>query len=77
MLTYLSLISLSLVIFCFISLFGYGMSILSNTKITAKNTKINKIVFITNFLLTKLLSYLDFNLSCIITKLYLNSENKT
>ena len=74
---YLSVISWSLLISCLISLFGAGFSILSSKKIANNKIKINKIVLITNFLVAELLSDIGFNLSCIINKLYLDSQNKT
>ena len=71
------MISLSLLISCLISFDGTGISILSS-KNTAKNKiKTIKIVFIIKLLFTRPLSDLGLNLSCIITKLYLDSKIKT
>ena len=51
--------------------------ILSSIKIPKKNARKIKTVFNIKPLLIKFLLVLGFNLSCIFTKLYLNSKNKT
>ena len=77
MLIYLSVISLSLLISCFISFVGVGKSILSSKNIPKTKTRRIKIVLIAKFLLINFLFGLGLNLSCIIVKLYLHSKNKT
>ena len=68
---------LSLLIGCLISFVGAGKSILSSKNIPKKNTIKIKKTLITRLRFTKFLLALGFNLSCIISNLYLNSENKT
>ena len=77
MIIYLSVISLSLLISCLISLFGTGISILSNKNIANKKIAAKKIVLITILIIVERLPILGFNLSCIITKLYLDLQIKT
>ena len=62
--------------FSIISLAGLN-SILSSKNIARKKTIINKIVFIIKLLFKGPLPLLGCNLSCIINKLYLNSQIKT
>ena len=69
--------SLSLLISCLISFVGAGKSILSSKNIPRKNTRKSKIVLTIKPRFMKFLLVLDFELSCIIVKLYLNSKNKT
>ena len=68
---------LSLLILCSISLMGADISILSSKYIVDDKTKTNKIVLIINLFVNWRLVFLGCNLSCIIVKFYLNSQNKT
>ena len=74
---YLTVIILSLLSSCLISLLGAGISILSSKNIANNITAAKRIILTIKFLVMILLVVLDRNLSCIINKLYLNSENKT
>jgi len=56
---------------------GAGTSILSSKYIAKDKTKENKIVLIINLFVVWRLLLLGYNLSCIIIKFYLNSQNKT
>ena len=53
------------------------MLILSSKNIANNITAAKRIILTIKFLVMILLVVLDRNLSCIINKLYLNSENKT
>ena len=76
-LIYLTVISLSLLISCLISLLGAGISILSSKNIAKKKTAKNRIALITILFIGSSLLLVGLNLSCIIIKLYLNSTIKT
>ena len=77
LLFYLTVIILSLLSSCLISLLGAGMLILSSKNIANNKTTEKRIILSIKFLVMTLLLVLGRNLSCIINKLYLNSENKT
>ena len=74
---YLTVIILSLLSSCLISMLGAGISILSSKNIANNKTTAKRIILTIRFLVMMLLLALGRNLSCIINKLYLNSENKT
>ena len=77
LLIYLSLISLSLLISCFISFFGADSLSCPKKNITTRIAKITKPTFMAVLPHEKEREDLGFNLSCIIKKLYLHSKNKT